>query len=84
MRLDAADPRKTPEQLAHNAALRRRLRRAMRDLPVAYRTVVFLREIEGLSTKEAAKVMGISEHNVKARLHRARMQLQAALGSGEK
>ena len=56
--------------------------RALRELPAPYRAIVFLREMEGLSTKEVAKVMGISEDNVKARLHRARLQLQAALGSG--
>ena len=36
--------------------------------------------MEGLSTREVAKVMGMSEDNVKTRLHRARVQLQAALG----
>jgi RNA polymerase sigma-70 factor, ECF subfamily len=83
MRLDAPHPGKDPEQLAHNAALRRRLRAAMRGLPAQYRTIVFLREMEGLSTREVAKVMGISEDNVKTRLHRARIQLQASLGGSE-
>jgi len=83
MRLDAPHPGKDPEQLAHNAALRRRLRTAMRGLPAQYRTIVFLREMEGLSTREVAKVMGISEDNVKTRLHRARVQLQASLGASE-
>jgi RNA polymerase sigma-70 factor (ECF subfamily) len=70
---------KDPEQLAVNAALRRRLRQALKTLPVPYRAVVFLREIEGLSTREVAEVMGMSEDNVKTRLYRARLQLQAAL-----
>ena len=82
MRIDAPDPGKNPEQLADNAALRRRLRRALRTLPPPYRAVVFLREMEGLSTREVAKVMGMSEDNVKTRLHRARVQLQAALHEG--
>jgi RNA polymerase sigma-70 factor, ECF subfamily len=84
MRIDAPDPGKNPEQLADNAALRRRLRRAMRTLPASYRAVVFLREMEGLSTREVAKVMGMSEDNVKTRLHRARVQLQTALNEGKK
>jgi RNA polymerase sigma-70 factor (ECF subfamily) len=84
MRIDARDPAKNPEQLADNAALRRRLRRALRTLPAPYRAVVFLREMEGLSTREVAKVMGMSEDNVKTRLHRARIQLQAALHEVEK
>ena len=83
-RLDATDPGKSPEQLADNAGLRRRLRRAMRTLPGPYRAIVFLREMEGLSTREVAKVMGISEDNVKTRLHRARLQLQADLEKREK
>lgn len=47
--------------------------------PAPYRAIVFLREMKGLSTREAATVMGISEDNVKARLHRARVALQAEL-----
>ena len=80
-RLDAAHPGKNPEQLAVNAApLRRRLRQALGTLPGPYRAIVFLREIEGLSTREVAQVMGMSEDNVKTRLHRARLQLQADSG----
>ena len=81
---DAPHPGKNPEQLADNAGLRRRLRKALRALPGSYRAIVFLREMEGLSTREVAKVMGISEDNVKARLHRARIQLQAELGTSGK
>ena len=51
--------------------------RRLRTLPGPYRAIVFLREMEGLSTREVAKVMGMSEDNVKTRLHRARVQLQA-------
>ena len=83
-RPDATDPGKNPEQLADNADLRRRLRRALRRLPGSYRAIVFLREMEGLSTREVAKVMGISEDNVKTRLHRARLQLQSDLEKRKK
>lgn len=72
-------PGKDPEQLAGNAALQRRLRRALRDLPPRYRAIVFLREMEGLSTREVADVLEISEDSVKTRLHRARVALQTAL-----
>jgi len=84
MLIDPPDPGKNPEQLADNAALRRRLRKALRMLPGPYRAVIFLREMEGLSTREVAQVMGMSEANVKTRLHRARVQLQAALNRGAK
>ncbi len=83
-RPDVPDPGKSPEQLADNAGLRRRLRTALRTLPGPYRAIVFLREMEGLSTREVAKVMGMSEDNVKTRLHRARVQLQAHLGRDAK
>lgn len=81
IRLDAPHPGKSPEQLADNAGLRQRLRQALRTLPAPYRAIVYLREMEGLSTREVATVMGISEDNVKARLHRARIALQAVLES---
>jgi RNA polymerase sigma-70 factor (ECF subfamily) len=83
-RSEVPHPGKNPEQLADNTALRRRLRKALRTLPGPYRAIVFLREVEGLSTREVAKVMGMSEDNVKTRLHRARLQLQADLGRGAK
>jgi RNA polymerase sigma-70 factor (ECF subfamily) len=82
--LDARDPGKNPEQLADNAGLRRRLRKAFRTLPAPYRAIVFLREMEGLSTREVATVLGMSEDNVKTRLHRARLRLQADLGRDTK
>ena len=82
VRPDPPYPGKNPEQLADNAALRRRLRKALGTLPGPYRAIVFLRDLEGLSTREVAQVMGISEDNVKTRLHRARVQLQADLGRG--
>lgn len=78
-RFDPPDPGRNPEQLADNAGLRERLRQALRTLPGPSRAIVFLRETEGLSTREVATVMGISEDNVKQRLHRARVALQAAL-----
>ena len=83
-RPDAPHPGRSPEQLADNSRLRRRLLEALRALPGPYRAIVFLREIEGLSTREVATVMGMSEDNVKTRLHRARLQLQAHLGTGTK
>ena len=79
VRPEFADPRKDPEQLAQNAALRTRLMKALQTLPGPSRAIVFLREMEGLSTREVAVVMGMTEDNVKTRLHRARMALQEAL-----
>ena len=53
-----------------------RLRQALAKLPPAYRMIILMREMEGLSTKEVAAVTGYSEANVKTRLHRARLMLR--------
>jgi RNA polymerase sigma-70 factor (ECF subfamily) len=60
-----------------------RLRHALSALPPAYRVIVLLREMEGLSTKEVAVVTGYSEANVKQRLRRARLMLRRELTGGE-
>lgn len=77
--LEVADPGRGPEEQALNSSLRARLSSALNGLPRPYRVVVFLREIEGLSTREVARVVGISEPNVKTRLHRARVMLREQL-----
>ena len=79
MTLDAVDRRPRPDDAIANARLRGALRRALQTLAPEYRLVVFLREIEGLSTREVADVVGISEANVKTRLHRARVALREQL-----
>lgn len=75
------DSGKSPHDHAVNAWLGRRLRRALAGLPPTYRWILLLREMEGLSTREVASVTGISEANVKTRLHRARVMLREELGS---
>ena len=72
---------RSPEQLAMDAGTRATLKRALASLPPAFRMTVFLRDIEGLSTREVAQVMEVSEDNVKTRLHRARLQLRRELES---
>lgn len=78
---DAVDPAADPEDRAITASLRSRLTRALAAIPRSHRVVVVLREIEGLSTREVAQVLGISEANVKTRLHRARLLLRELLES---
>lgn len=77
--VDAVDPSRDPEEQALNTSLRNRLEHALHRIPRPYRVVVFLREVEGLSTREVAKVLRISEPNVKTRLHRARVMLREQL-----
>lgn len=79
MALDPPDTGRSPEDIAVNNRLRRRLKEALEALPPQFRLIVFLREMEGLSTREVAEVVGISEANVKTRLHRARLFLRREL-----
>jgi len=81
VRIDAPSPRPSPEDVTHQVRLRGRLKRAMAKLPAPFRAVVFLRDMEGLSTRETATTLGISEDNVKARLHRARLFLRRELAA---
>jgi RNA polymerase sigma-70 factor, ECF subfamily len=55
------------------------VRRAIENLPETFRTVLLMRDIEGLSTEETAMMLGISPNAVKLRLHRARMALRTRL-----
>ena len=77
--MDVEDGGLRPDDIVVNSRLRRTLRRALQQLPPEFRVIVFLREIEGLSTREVATVVGISEANVKTRLHRARLFLRQQL-----
>src|SRR5216684_6260022 len=68
-----------PEQQASNSEVRRLLEEAVEKLPDAYRTIFILRDIEEMSTTDAADVLEITEENVKVRLHRARALLRKSL-----
>ena len=68
-----------PEQQASNSEIRRLLEEAVDNLPDSYRTVFMLRDIEEMSTTDAADVLEITEENVKVRLHRARALLRKSL-----
>lgn len=75
----APDWSEAPERRAEQGELRRVLERAVRALPLDYRAPIVLRDVEGLSTREAAGVMGLSEAAFKSRLHRARLAVRRAL-----
>ena len=68
-----------PEQEAMAGELRVALERSLDSIPEIYRTAFVLREVEGLSTAEAAQCLETSEDVVKTRLHRARVLLRRAL-----
>ena len=59
----------------------RRVAAAIEELPADARAVVVLRDVQGLSTKETAAMLGISESAVKVRLHRAHAALRKRMGA---
>jgi RNA polymerase sigma-70 factor (ECF subfamily) len=69
----------TPEERAASRQALGFLERAIDGLPPIHRTVILLREVEGLSTEEAAAALGVNEAVVKVRLHRARRALRDSL-----
>ncbi|WP_448205881.1 sigma-70 family RNA polymerase sigma factor [Azospirillum sp. sgz302134] len=71
------DPPDDPETVAMKEAERRLLNRLIADLPVAYREVVVLRELDDLSYREIAEIAGVPLGTVMSRLSRARHMLQA-------
>ncbi len=78
--VEVADPARRPDQRLSEKCTSNRLRDGLKHLSPVYRTIVVMREIEGLSTKEVAAITGMSEANVKTRLHRARLMLRRQLG----
>lgn len=74
MEIESNEP--DPEQLAAAAELRTVVESEIASLPDSYRTVLMLREIEGLSTTETAQCLDVNEDVVKTRLHRARTILR--------
>jgi RNA polymerase sigma-70 factor, ECF subfamily len=68
-----------PDDLAVTADLAARSEAALATLPEDARAVVVLRDIEGLSTKEVAELLGVTENVVKVRLHRAHARLRTLI-----
>ena len=69
-----------PSRQAENSELRRALGQALAELPPPLRTAIVLRDVEGLSTQEAAEIAGVGQAAFKSRLHQARLRVRAAIG----
>ncbi len=74
-------PEPTPEDEGARHELARLLEREIDALPELYRTAVVLRDVQGMSTAEAAEALGADEDAVKTRLHRARVMLRERLAA---
>jgi RNA polymerase sigma-70 factor, ECF subfamily len=72
-------PTSDPEQDIVGRELCRVLERAIERLPETYRTVLIMREVEGLSTVETAHILSVEPDVIKTRLHRARTALRDAV-----
>ena len=73
-----------PPALAMRSAERLQINRAISALPVAYREVLVLRELDDFSYQDIARIAGIPIGTVMSRLARARRLLQQALRPGER
>jgi RNA polymerase sigma-70 factor, ECF subfamily len=74
-----ADWREIPSEGLDRLEVREQLSKALAELPDKYRQAFLLRDVQHLSEKEAAEIIGVSVANLKSRLHRARMQLRERL-----
>ena len=68
-----------PDAQTLDRELEQTLERALDELPPDWRAAVVLRDVEGLSTHDAAEIAGVREAAFKSRLHRGRMQLRTLL-----
>jgi RNA polymerase sigma-70 factor (ECF subfamily) len=73
------DWKEIPSQVLERQEVRQLLHQAITDLPLIYREVFLLRDVEELSVNESAEALGITVASVKVRLHRARIMLQKKL-----
>jgi RNA polymerase sigma-70 factor (ECF subfamily) len=70
-----ADPYPNPEEIYEREEKLQMLRLKVRGMPAAYRSALWLRLVEGLSTREAAEALGIPVGSVKTQLYRGRTRL---------
>ncbi|MFN8007457.1 MAG: sigma-70 family RNA polymerase sigma factor [Terriglobia bacterium] len=76
---EIADQTQSPEVALHRLEIEKTVQRALKKVPVEYRLVVILRDIEGFSYEEIAETLKISLGTVKSRLWRGRLELKEAV-----
>lgn len=79
---DFADWREIPSETLERSEVRQALTQTMMSLPEKYRTVITLRDVQHLSTKQTAQVLDLTVEAVKTRLNRARLMMRDALATG--
>jgi RNA polymerase sigma-70 factor (ECF subfamily) len=78
-RLEIVDRSSLPDAQVLAGELRQALEDAIGSLPLIYKTVLLLRDVEELSTEETAQILDTSPDVVKTRLHRARLAVRQKL-----
>jgi RNA polymerase sigma-70 factor (ECF subfamily) len=71
----------SPEEEVAQMEMRALLEQIILELPESYRVIFTLREVEQMNTAEVADALGLTEENVKVRLHRARALMRQQLHS---
>jgi RNA polymerase sigma-70 factor (ECF subfamily) len=78
--VDVADEdSESPTGIVLRSEIRRLLERRIDDLPVAFRTVFIMRDVEDMSVQETAECLSVPPATVRTRLFRARALLREAL-----
>ncbi|MCC7496385.1 MAG: sigma-70 family RNA polymerase sigma factor [Bryobacterales bacterium] len=78
-RLEIADWKNLPDAEYLAREMSGALRKAIAELPEIYRSVVLLRDLEEMTTEEAAEILDLSIDAVKTRLHRGRLAIRKKL-----
>ncbi|MEO0084792.1 MAG: sigma-70 family RNA polymerase sigma factor [candidate division WOR-3 bacterium] len=73
------DYKLSPEQLYERTRMQKLIQSAIDELPSDYRSVIILRDLQGLSNKEVSQALKLSVSAVKSRLHRGRVFLRNRL-----
>jgi RNA polymerase sigma-70 factor (ECF subfamily) len=76
---EVADWSSLADERVMRSQMRRRLMKAVLELPPIYRVPVVLRDIQGLTTEEASAVLNVKDQTLKSRLHRGRLILRQRL-----
>jgi RNA polymerase sigma-70 factor, ECF subfamily len=78
-RVEMKDWSNRPDEVLQSKEAMEIIEGAVNELPLAYRVIFHLRDVEGLTNHEISKILGLSLPNVKSRIHRARLYLRGKL-----
>lgn len=77
--LDVPDRSERPDEAYERRDLREVMERCIEKLPPKYRTIIVLRDVEGLSYEEISEILKLPQGTVKSRMNRARSRFKEIL-----